>query len=109
MIQEFIQQIKEENAKEKYKVDYSAGFVYQNGEALIVTYATKGAEDTFSIGQPIYDSEHNLLGYLGIGLYDTLDYASDIRVPVSFWKICLPTEHCHHGVTVRTYWQNLED
>lgn len=105
-IKKFIDQIKEKEIATKY----NAGRIWiVNNEAAINGEAAE-AEETFSIGQPVYDEEGNLLGYLGIGILSNLDYATDndIKIPCEFWKICLPTEHCKHGVKVFTYWQNKE-
>lgn len=84
---------------------YSAGIITKHN---IVGYPQKGAEKTFSIGQPMFDAEGRLLGYLGIGLFDSLDYSNDkgIRIPVECWVIELPTRHCEVGKNVFTYWQN---
>ena len=87
---------------------YHAGVVaLKAGKHYSIYNATSGAEDTFSIGQPVYDEDLNLMGYLGIGLYTSLDYSVDIRIPVEYWEICLPTEHCKEGKRVITYWQML--
>lgn len=49
------------------------------------------------------------MGYLGIGLYESLNYGrTDVRVPCDYWQICLPTEHCKVNKQVYTYWQMLE-
>lgn len=56
----------------------------------------------------MFDAEGCLLGYLGIGLFDSLDYSNDkgIRIPVECWVIELPTRHCEVGKKIFTYWQN---
>ncbi len=89
---------------------YDAGIVVEDGGNFLVGYEMQGARDTFSIGQPVYDKDGNLMGYLGIGVFDHLDYATDgnIRIPVEHWTICLPTKHCEGGKKVFTYWQNKE-
>ena len=94
--------------KEEHDTQYSAGTVCRNGNDFIVGYAQTGAEDTFSVGQPIYDDNGNLMGYLGITLYENLDYSADIRIPVEKWKICMPTKNCEEGKRIYTYWQNKE-
>ncbi len=85
---------------------YTAGKVIYDGNIYKVAFQQYGAEETFSVGQPVYDKDNNLLGYLGVGLYSSLDYGqTDIRVPVEHWQICLPTRHCADGKTIYTYWQ----
>lgn len=86
---------------------YGAGVVRKYGNGFLIAYETRGAEKTFSIGQPVYDKDKNLMGYLGIGLYANLDYSTEgrIRIPVEHWTICLPTNHCVDGKAVYTYWQ----
>lgn len=68
------------------------------------------SEDMFvlivAIGQPVYNSSGALMGYLGVGLFDMLDYSMDIRIPCEYWEICLPTEDCIEGSLIYTYWQN---
>lgn len=105
-IERFIDKYKEKEVETKY----SAGIVRENGNDYIIAYNQIGAEKTFSIGQPVYDEERNLIGYLGIGLYRHLDYHTEnnIRVPAEYWKICLPTKYCVSGKKVFTYWQNEE-
>lgn len=101
--------IKVFNTQEKPDVSllkYDAGWVYQNGDEFFITDEQAGAEDTFSIGQSVFDKKGNLLGYLGISLLKSLDYnESRVRIPVETWRICLPTSHCKHGVEIVTYWQ----
>lgn len=93
-------------------VDYKDNLIYSAGQVLVcsnecrVGFEQYGAGETFSVGQPVYDIDGNLLGYLGIGLADSLDYSCSIRVPVEYWTICLPTKYCTHGKQVYTYWQN---
>lgn len=88
--------------------EYDAGhIVFDDGE-YIIAYAQYGAEKTFSIGQPVYDKDRKLMGYLGVGLYHHLDYSTTkpIRIPSEKWVVLLPTEHCKNGKKVFTYWQN---
>lgn len=89
---------------------YHAGRVSKYGNFFMIAYEMEGAKETFSIGQPVYDKDKNLMGYLGIGLYANLDYSTEgkIRIPVEHWIICLPTKYCEEGKTVYTYWQNKE-
>lgn len=98
-----------------YPTQYNAGEVCIKNDEYMIGYEQQGAKDTFSVGQQVFDKDGNLMGYLGIGLYANLDYAIDtekmpnIRVPVEYWKICLPTVHCQAGKQVFTYWQNKAD
>lgn len=98
------------DAQEKPDVSllkYDAGWVYKDCDEFFITDEQAGAEDTFSIGQSVFDKKGNLLGYLGISLLNGLDYCNElgVRIPVETWRICLPTEHCKHGVEIVTYWQ----
>jgi len=90
--------------------EFDAGIVLRDGGEFIIGYEMKGAENTFSIGQPVYDEDLNIMGWLGIGLFDALDYATDkdVRIPCEYWKICLPTKYCEVGKKVYTYWQMLK-
>lgn len=106
MILEFTEQ----NSIKEDSLQYSAGKVHSNNGEFIIGYEQKGAKDTFSICQPIFDKEKNLLGYLGIGVYRSLNYTHcphDIDIPVYYWKICNPTKYCKVGIEVYTYWQNF--
>ena len=88
---------------------YDSGIVCEKDGNFIIGYEMKGAEHTFSIGQPVYDVDGNIMGWLGIGLYSSLDYSAEkIRIPCEYWQICLPTKHCVAGKKVYTYWQNKE-
>lgn len=103
-IDKFVRQSSEQDTK------YSAGVVSEDNGEFIVGYETMGAQATFSIGQPVYDIEGNIMGWLGIGLFENLDYATNknVRIPCEYWKICLPTKYCEVGKKVYTYWQMLE-
>ena len=96
------------NDEQTFDTKYSAGIVRLDGNRYTIAYEQNGAAETFSIGQPVYDRERNLMGYLCVGLYDLLDYSADIRIPVERWEICLPTKDCKDGKKVYTYWQNKE-
>ena len=101
----------DENFEEEHNTVFYAGRVVQEGYHFYIGYQQLGAEETFSIGQPVYDITGNLMGYLGIDFYKNLDYSGstkNARFPVERWQICLPTEHCVEGKTVFTYWQNRE-
>lgn len=93
---------------EDHETKYDAGIVRHAQGEFIIGYEQKGATDTFSIGQPVYDGNQNLMGYLGITVFRNLDYSTEsgIRIPVETWRICLPTKHCVVGKRVYTYWQN---
>lgn len=88
--------------------EFDAGKVCANDGEYIISYEMQGARETFSVGQPVFDKDGNLMGYLGIGVFNHLDYATTepIRIPVEYWKICLPTKHCEVGKKVYTYWQH---
>lgn len=102
MIKRFIDCYKDKDVP----TEYDAGFIVKDDNEYIITQFTLGAEKTFSIGQSIYDRNCNLMGYLGIGLYNNLNYSADIRIPCDKWVIIQPTEHCKAGKQVFTYWQN---
>ena len=108
MIKEFTKQ----DSIEGGYLKYSAGNVYFNDGDYIIGYEQKGAEDTFSICQPMFDNESNLLGYLGIGMYQNLNYTHhphNLDIPCYYWKICNPTKYCKVGTEVFTYWQNYKE
>ena len=102
----FIDHYKDENVATKY----SSGRVFKYNNEFVIGYETAGAEETFSVGQPVYDKDNNLMGYTGIGLYENLDYSTErqLRIPVEHWTICLPTQYCVAGKSVYTYWQSVE-
>ena len=50
-------------------------------------------------------TEKNIMGWLGIGLFEILNYSAKVRVPCEYWQICLPTKFCETGKQVYTYWQ----
>ena len=67
---------------------------------------------TLDGGQPIYDTNKNKLGYLGIGLYNNLNYTNhshNIDIPCYYWMICNPTQYCKDGIIIHTYWQNFNE
>lgn len=88
-------------------LEYDAGYVCKHGDEFFITEQQMGAEETFSIGQSVFDEKGNLLGYLGISLLEHVDYCNNlgVRIPVAMWRICLPTQHCKPGVKIVTYWQ----
>lgn len=95
---------------DKSELKYDAGRVCEQNGNFTIGYEMFGAEKTFSVGQSVYDKEGNLMGYLGIGLYDALDYTTNknTRIPAYYWQICMPTKYCEVGKRVFTYWQNEE-
>ncbi len=104
----FVDQLDMNDINNNVATKYDAGTVCEKDGNFIIGYEMKGAEDTFSIGQPVYDVDGNIMGWLGIGLYSSLNYSSEIRIPCEYWQICLPTKHCVAGKKVYTYWQNKE-
>ena len=106
----FVDQIKEGINEERLKL--SAGVIWRTADDLfMIDGAQAGAEDDlFSIGQPVFDKDGNLMGYLGIGILRNLNYASDfeMNIPVEHWEVCRPTEHCKPGKKVFTYWHIKE-
>lgn len=106
MILEFTEQ----NSIDSGDLQYYGGRVSLNNDEYIIGYSQRGAENTFSICQPMFDKDKNLIGYLGIGMYRHLNYAdhpNKIDIPCYYWKICNPTKHCKVGIDVFTYWQNF--
>lgn len=89
------------------ETQYNAGIVINYLNAFVIGYEQLGAQETFSVGQPVFDEDGNLMGYLGIGLYENLDYSTEgrVRIPCEHWIICLPTKYCVSGKRVYTYWQ----
>lgn len=106
-IKRFIDTYKDENVETKY----DSGRIWVSDGRYLINGAMVGAEETFSVGQPVFNEEGDLLGYLSLYLLTNLDYATDGfdgRIPVEVWKVELPTIHCKHGIKVYTYWQNKE-
>lgn len=93
---------------ENMETKYDAGVVYKYENGFIVSYEQRGALNTFSVGQPVFDEDGNVMGYLGIGMYRSLNYGTTIeeRTPVEHWTICLPTKFCVAGKKIFTYYQN---
>lgn len=88
---------------------YSAGIVTETLNFNMVSLPDQNAVRTFRIGMPVYDPDNNLLGYLGIGMYNHLTYKYDDihgeAIPYECWIICKPTKYCKEGVHIKTYWQ----
>lgn len=79
--------INEYNTKYNDKtLSYRAGEICEDGD---ITNQQAGAEETFSIGMPVYDSDNKEIGRLSIGLFDNLNYSADldIPIPVNTWRI----------------------
>ena len=102
----FVEQLK--SGVDQNDLRYDAGRVFLHKGRYVIDYSQKGAEKTFSVGQPVYNDNGDLLGYLGLGLFESLNYGADIRVPVEFWEIQLNTPQCRNGVHIKTYWQKEE-
>ena len=107
-VKKFIEHYKDDVPEDALR--YEAGKVIDDKYGFHIGWEQYGAEETFSVGQPVYDEHGNIMGYLGIGLYSNLDYSTDknIRIPVAYWQICLATQHCKAGKKVITYWQEKE-
>jgi len=101
------------------KGNYYSGHVSRNdyeepGTTYYVAYEQQGAADTFSVGMPVYDKEKNLMGFLGVGLWQNLNYAKGdmtpdgVSIPVERWEIRNPTQFCQQGKDVFTFWQVAE-
>lgn len=74
--------------KNKYDdlLQYYAGVICEDGD---ITYQQAGAEETFSIGMPVYDMNNQEIGRLSVGLFDNLNYLADldIKIPVYTWRV----------------------
>lgn len=107
IIKKFIYCYKDENVETKY----DSGRLWETDDGFLINGAMVGAEETFSVGQPVFNEDGDVLGYLGIALLRNLDYAADDFdgiIPCEVWKIERPTKHCKRGIKVYTYWQNKE-
>lgn len=101
---------------DKY-LEYRCGTVTRIDGRFVVGFNQIGAEEyLFSVGQPVYDDEGNVMGWLGIGLYNHLNhYTGDmeeekrVRIPAYYWEICLPTEHCKEFKRIRSHWQHIKE
>jgi hypothetical protein len=105
--------VKQEPVKDEFLLSLTAGRVVNDscGDGFHIDGWQNGAMETFSVGQPVYDKDNNLMGYLNIGLYNNLNYYSEKenfhgeKIPSEYWGIGKPTEHCEVGKQVFTYWQ----
>jgi len=83
--------------------------IFKDGEFQVGYESLWAEEHTFSVGQPIYDSDNNIMGYLGIGLYAFLYHnKNNLEIPCMYWKIYHPTKYCEAGKQIYTYWQMLK-
>lgn len=102
-IKRFVDDCKRRKKHSDFILSLSAGRVTSDG---IVTGQQRGAEDTFSLGMPIYDEAGSFLGKLELGLFDNLNYSSKTKegldIPVEKWMI-----HGYSGESkkLKTYWQ----
>jgi len=104
MIKRFVSQ----KTVEAKLLQYHAGKVSEDGGQFIVSGFQQGAAETFSIGQPVYDTENNLMGYLKLGVWKGLDYGERFNgeyIPSERYEIGNPTQFCINGKKVITYWQ----
>lgn len=107
IIKKFIDCYEDENVETKF----DSGKVSETNYGFLINGAMLGAEQTFSIGQPVFNEDGDVLGYLGITILEYLHYVADDFdgiIPCEVWKIEQPTNHCKHGIKVYTYWQNKE-
>ena len=107
IIKRFIDCYKDENVETKF----DSGKVWETNYGFLINGAMLGAEQTFSIGQPVFNEDGDVLGYLGITILEYLHYIADDFdgiIPCEAWKIEQPTNHCKQGIKVYTYWQNKE-
>ena len=58
-ISRFIKQYDVEDIEMATK--YDAGNVYDNNGEYIISYEMQGARETFSVGQPVFDKDGNLI------------------------------------------------
>lgn len=86
-------------------IKYDAGHVETNGNIIQAQF---GAIDTFSIGMPVFSTGNKFLGYLGLRLYENLDYATEShrtnrhKIPVEHWVI---EGYRGNRMPIKTYWQ----
>lgn len=101
MIKLFINEYK--NKYDKKTLSYNAGEICEDGD---ITNQQLGAEETFSVGMPVYDKNGIELGKLSIGLFDNLNYHApdlDCSIPVYSWRV-----DCYKGKrqNIKTFYQN---
>lgn len=107
MIEERIKRFIDHYKDDAVETQYKAGIVNKYLNGFMIAYEQFGAKETFSVGQPVYDEDGNIMGYLGIGLFANLNYSTEgqQRIPCEHWTVCLPTKYCVEGKRVYTYWQ----
>jgi hypothetical protein len=90
-----------------FTLGLDAGYIGKDG---IIGQQQKGAEDTFSIGMPVYDKDNNEIGRLSIGLFKNLNYATrpddGLDIPVEHWRVDGYTGEVQN---IKTYWQVKAD
>ena len=90
-------------------IKYCAGQVEINGN---ITQSQLGAIRTFSIGMPVFSTDNKFLGYLGLRLWESLDYAIESnrtnrhKIPVEHWVI---EGYRGNRMPIKTYWQVYGD
>jgi hypothetical protein len=105
----------QEKPDDKWLTYDSGKLVESSSGRLCIAYEERGARMLYSVGQPIYDTDYNLLGHLGIGIYNNLNYCDspnkehDILIPVYFWSIENQTRFAISGTKVKTYWHYLKE
>ena len=111
MIQRFVnQKLPDDRVGIDFRLTLSSGHVsiQEENNTFIVAGQQMGAQDLFSIGQPVYDIDNNLMGYLGIGIWYNLNYHAPQykeEIPSDHWTIEKPTKHCIRGKQVFNYYQ----
>jgi hypothetical protein len=107
--------INQEPITDEFILGLSAGRVWNYDGRLAVGHEQIGAQETFSVGQPIYDKDNNLMGYLEIGVLNNLNVSVEGKdfhgedIPSFYWGIGKPTKHCEKGKKVYTYWQRWKE
>lgn len=105
----------EQDEVKRSTINFDAGYVQEyeeDGNKLyVIEWIQSGAEKTFSIGQPVFNSKGDQMGVLGIYILGN-DYWEKYHIAgltvMDAWIICMPTKHCKAGEKVYTYWQNKE-
>lgn len=84
IIKRFIDDFKNDYSK---NLKYSAGEICEDGD---ITNQQQGAENTFSIGMPIYSLDGVEIGKISMGLFHGFNYlrkAGEIDIPVETWRV----------------------
>jgi len=85
-----------------FQLNLSAGIIHENGE---IDRQQRGAEETFSIGMPVYSESGEELGRLSIGLFENLNYSQEHfkgDIPVEYWRV---DGYKGERQKIKTYWQ----